>query len=56
MKAQGLVNFYYIRRCMFRNKLNDCHVVPITHPRNALHESLRKYTLPKPPTILLIKN
>lgn len=43
MKAQGLVNFYNISHCMFRNKLNDGRVVPVTHACNALHESMRTY-------------
>ena len=48
MKAQGLVNFYNISHCMFRNKLNDGRVVPVTHACNALHESMRTYTQPTP--------
>lgn len=32
---------------MFRNKLNDGRVVPVTHACSALHKSTRKYTLPK---------
>jgi hypothetical protein len=47
MKAQGLVHFYNISHCMFRNKLNDRRVVPLTHACNALHESMRTYTLHK---------
>jgi hypothetical protein len=50
MKAQGLVN-YNISHCMFRNKLNDRRVVPVTHACNALHESMRTYTLPKKKTL-----
>jgi len=47
MKAQGLVHFYNILYCMFRNELNDRRVVPLTHACNALHESMRTYTLHK---------
>ena len=47
MKAQGLVNFHNISHCVFRNKLNDRRVVPVTHAYNALHESMHTYTLPK---------
>jgi hypothetical protein len=47
MNAQGLVHFYNISHCMFCNKLNDRRVVPLTHACNALHESMRTYTLKK---------